>query len=878
VTEAHLLRGPSASSGGRSSSSSSSAIQHSNRRLIQTEDVEANQNRVQLETASNAVGLGGDRDLARKNDGNNGKNNRGGGKRTKEEQERIKRENEERKKRNQQNRDRKKNRDSNTNNNNDNNKKKNKNKNNNNNNNDGQQKMKKEELKQYLDKMERKKNDEGKLTIKEMKEKKQQQLMKQKAEKLDKQEKKGKKKDNDIDEDDKLTKKEQKQQMPQMKLQNGQVKLNKQQKKDQQESKDDQEKLTKKELKEKKQQKLQMKKEKLDKQEKKDQMKQEDDNDDQEKLTKKELKEKKQQKLQMKKEKLDKQEKKDQMKQEDDNDDQEKLTKKELKEQKQQMKLQKEQAKLDKQEKKEKLQDKKDDQDKLTKQEKKQQMMVLQNANQEKLSKEELKELMKLTDNKFNFEHVGGSGGSKNDKDKDKDKDKDTNKDKPDKSDKPDKNNGSAASFALTDQLQAQSLQLDVDEEEEEDEEKKPKKDKDKNDKDKDKDENKPSKDMSASFTLTEEQPQAQSFQIQSIDYPEEDEDDSTPTYNTLNPNKVFLSTYPDKSTPLDSFEHSSTLQWNLGSSATAWSHVDNQVTPAYDGNVSIMSGLSSIKDLTQLEGEDGTKGKKVHSDLSLTTEQDFEGGVITFMVKWNMVMPNEAFYVMVDGQLALAPLAPADSSDDMEWIEYGVPVEEGQHLITWSHIYNPFGLDALPPRPKGLGDVPNLYLDDVRLYPFSEERVQGFEGDGNAKTSSLEMTTSGDATWIIQDGASSAGSYSIVASSDDISTSSGNADVSFVVASSLGGTLKYNILSSTTAPHDDFCILLNGEKADVVFGQSPTFESRRLDIPPGKVEVTLRHRKNPGDLSRMLLDTLGVVGTEGKTWLDDVRFEPRNN
>mmetsp|Transcript_21780 Transcript_21780/g.45581 ORF Transcript_21780/g.45581 Transcript_21780/m.45581 type:complete len:845 (-) Transcript_21780:171-2705(-) len=794
VTEAHLLRGPSASSGGRSSSSSSSAIQHSNRRLIQTEDVDANQNRVQLETASNAVGLGGDRDLARKNDGNNGKNNRGGGKRTKEEQERIKRENEERKKRNQQNRDRKKNRDSNTNNNNDNNK--NKNKNNNNNNNDGQQKMKKEELKQYLDKMERKKNDEGKLTIKEMKQKKQQQLMKQKAEKLDKQEKKGKKKDNDKDEDEKLTKKEQKQQMPQMKLQNGQVKLNKQQKKDQQESKDDQE----------------------------------------------------------------------------------KLTKKELKEQKQQMKLQKEQAKLDKQEKKEKLQDKKDDQDKLTKQEKKQQMMVLQNANQEKLSKEELKELMKLTDNKFNFEHVGGSGGSKNDKDKDKDKDKDTNKDKPDKSDKPDKNNGSAASFALTDQLQAQSLQLDVDEEEEEDEEKKPKKDKDKNDKDKDKDENKPSKDMSASFTLTEEQPQAQSFQIQSIDYPEEDEDDSTPTYNTLNPNKVFLSTYPDKSTPLDSFEHSSTLQWNLGSSATAWSHVDNQVTPAYDGNVSIMSGLSSIKDLTQLEGEDGTKGKKVHSDLSLTTEQDFEGGVITFMVKWNMVMPNEAFYVMVDGQLALAPLAPADSSDDMEWIEYGVPVEEGQHLITWSHIYNPFGLDALPPRPKGLGDVPNLYLDDVRLYPFSEERVQGFEGDGNAKTSSLEMTTSGDATWIIQDGASSAGSYSIVASSDDISTSSGNADVSFVVASSLGGTLKYNILSSTTAPHDDFCILLNGEKADVVFGQSPTFESRRLDIPPGKVDVTLRHRKNPGDLSRMLLDTLGVVGTEGKTWLDDVRFEPRNN
>merc|ERR1712194_20384 len=99
-------------------------------------------------------------------------------------------------------------------------------------------------------------------------------------------------------------------------------------------------------------------------------------------------------------------------------------------------------------------------------------------------------------------------------------------------------------------------------------------------------------------------------------------------------------------------------------------------------------------------------------------------------------------------------------------------------------------------------------------------------------------------------------------------------ADIRFELNSQHGGTLKYKIKTSTTAPHDDFAILLGGEVKEAVFGEMSGFENRKLVVPPGHQLVTMRHRKNPGNFGRAVLASLGEAGTEGKTWLKDLRFD----
>ena len=88
-----------------------------------------------------------------------------------------------------------------------------------------------------------------------------------------------------------------------------------------------------------------------------------------------------------------------------------------------------------------------------------------------------------------------------------------------------------------------------------------------------------------------------------------------------------------------------------------------------------------------------------------------------------------------------------------------------------------------------------------------------------------------------------------------------------------MGAMLTYRVKTSTSGPHDDFAILFNNNDvvATTMFGDMLGFESRSLVIPKGKVVVTLSHRKNPGRLDRTLLESLGEIGTEGRTWLESL-------
>jgi len=314
-----------------------------------------------------------------------------------------------------------------------------------------------------------------------------------------------------------------------------------------------------------------------------------------------------------------------------------------------------------------------------------------------------------------------------------------------------------------------------------------------------------------------------------------------------------FVKSLVDTSSQLDGFERTSKLVWDIGTT-DPW-RLSN--TFSYEGSKSLQSGIN-------LARYDLAGGEPVFSNATLTTPKKFEGGVLSFMIlAGQLELPNEAFFVSVDGEVELPPSLTNGNPDG--WVEYSVAVPEGKHKVTWSHVYNPFGMKSLPLSTSVVG----LWMDDLRYAPFTSDRL-----DNTANVlglSDLKMTNSADgvdsAVWKVD-------STGVVASTSDFNNEDdGSADIQFVLNSRFGGTLKYKVKADTTAPHDDFAILLNGDVRDAVFGEMVSFEHKELVVPPGKQVVTLRHRKNPGRFGSGLLNSLGEVGTMGKTWLGDLSF-----
>lgn len=309
----------------------------------------------------------------------------------------------------------------------------------------------------------------------------------------------------------------------------------------------------------------------------------------------------------------------------------------------------------------------------------------------------------------------------------------------------------------------------------------------------------------------------------------------------------TFVPSLSDVSESFDGFERSSKLDWTIGGWEKSNSHVS-------EGESAVRSGITSQTYRQQ------PPGKSTSSDLTLTTDGKFEGGVLTFVI-WarQLSLPNEAFYVTVDGDVALEPEVTSNKSGGKGgWVEYSVPVTRGEHAVTWTHVYNPFGLESLP---SSNGEV-GLWMDDLRYAPFTPSK------SGVIGLDALEMTTGkgGSMKWTAADGRA-------IASSAGMGRE-GNADIQFVLHTRRGGKLRYTVRTSTTAPHNDFAILLNEDVVDAIFGEMAGFEERTLTIPPGKQLVTLRHRENPGGYGGSVLDSLGEVGTDGLTWLDDLSFE----
>ncbi|KAL3803388.1 hypothetical protein HJC23_009352 [Cyclotella cryptica] len=340
-----------------------------------------------------------------------------------------------------------------------------------------------------------------------------------------------------------------------------------------------------------------------------------------------------------------------------------------------------------------------------------------------------------------------------------------------------------------------------------------------------------------------------------------------TTTSTTISDTYSFATTILDPSTPLDP---STQFQWTT-SGKKQWTNLHSS-QDCYSTESCFISGIDA-----KMLRNGSWKGQPVYSNWTWTTDRGFKGGVLTFALyvegtSTRLVMPNEAFYVTVDEEVKSSRVAEAE--EENAWVQYSVPIGRGQHVITWTHVYNPLGLEALPADTAG---VTPLRVDDLRLTPFDRKMDQGFEDGTISKR--LIMTSDGDAVWKVDDGAANSGAYSILAKTKSIKGDSGSSNVQFVLYSERGGLLTYKISTSTTAPYDDFAVLFNGLSVDAIFGLTgtlPSFEFRELDVPMGKVVVTFQHRKNPGKFGGTVLEAWGKVETKGLTRLDDIAFEPR--
>jgi len=338
-----------------------------------------------------------------------------------------------------------------------------------------------------------------------------------------------------------------------------------------------------------------------------------------------------------------------------------------------------------------------------------------------------------------------------------------------------------------------------------------------------------------------------------------------------------------DYSTLLDSFEYTNTnLNWDYGD----WKVIDSNIAyTKYDnGSKSLMSGINS-----QVYNQENN-GQSIYSNITLSTNSNFNGGVITFKIKSKTLkLPNEALYVEVDDVATLAPDvismggSSINSKTNDDWKEYSIPVGNGKHTIKWVHVYNPFQLKSLPSPTdeNGIG----LYMDDIRYVPYTlqehnnawtngmvEMKRGGYVIASNGEEEESSSNNNDEQHWkISNDGDTVKASSSV----RDSTSSSGHSYIQFELYSFNGGLLTYRIKSSTSAPHDDFAISINNINVESIFGNMLGYESHSLSIPRGKAVITLKHRVNPGRLSSSVLRSLesGSSGSDGETLLKDLNF-----
>lgn len=231
--------------------------------------------------------------------------------------------------------------------------------------------------------------------------------------------------------------------------------------------------------------------------------------------------------------------------------------------------------------------------------------------------------------------------------------------------------------------------------------------------------------------------------------------------------------------------------------------------------------------------------------------------------------MPFESLELWIDGTF-MEPL----TTEDETWRQGGTFLAVGQHTVSWKYSKNPSNaasdvIEQVPPPPYRLGEA---WLDNVELLGMTSSFTEDWEsGDFDSRP----WITSGDASWTITDSKAFNGTtYSATAITEDISSSTGNADLSLEIVSENGGDVSFQILPSVQAPFEMFNVMINGNTVKTFQSVEEDWISSSVTISAGKQLLTFNLAKNPGSVPDSAIEIVPITtGRLGQVWLDDIQF-----
>jgi len=273
-------------------------------------------------------------------------------------------------------------------------------------------------------------------------------------------------------------------------------------------------------------------------------------------------------------------------------------------------------------------------------------------------------------------------------------------------------------------------------------------------------------------------------------------------------------------------------------------------------------SGIYSIKS-PDLSNEDLiTQSANVTLNLD---DPDFEGGSLVLSVLSGTEDPQDELAYFVDGEL----IGRMVSQFEFETLE--IALGPGSHEITFQYQYNQFFLDSLPPpSPNHIGAV---FIDDVRVMPFSDTFFDGFEtGDFSA----LDWEFSGEQAWVVDETLPFEGSFSAHVRTEDISTSGNYSQLDLPVTLASAAFIQFHFYAPVSMPFEMFGLLVDDVFLTGLSTEDETWTEAGAILSSGQHTISWRLSKNPSGAPDEMLESMDQPPYRvGEAWLDNVQLLP---
>jgi hypothetical protein len=261
-----------------------------------------------------------------------------------------------------------------------------------------------------------------------------------------------------------------------------------------------------------------------------------------------------------------------------------------------------------------------------------------------------------------------------------------------------------------------------------------------------------------------------------------------------------------------------------------------------------------SLVEDDQTEGSFSVRSHPVEagetSDLHIAIKSD-HGGVLYFDFKTDVKMPFHGCYINIDDESKKGYTYPKE-----DWIEMGLPVPEGEHVV----MFRAWAPNLGKPDQAPAGISGTIGVDNVSYMPNVKETFDG------GKISYEAFTFEGSAAWQFDWNRKKEGRASL---RSPVLNSVGSAYMRLEIdVPRRGSTLSFWYLGSVRMPWDSFKFSIDGQVVLWVKDNEEDWVQFTRVLPPGRYilewqyvkEGSSSHQTHPG-LGGVWLDEIVVAG-----------------